>query len=340
MEHMTELLLRGSVMATSVRQILIHIQFEGQIGEWDPLSFWNLLHHLVARTTGLVDFEVHHAMPRSFLFLPLLLASRSTLQWLHFVVPPNGLDVLSMISHFDKLESLFLEFHLPPVESSNPVLPINSPSLRHLTVAIRGMGLGQTRSIRQALWILGRSKFSPGSPSCAGCSFTLDLAVPADALLELNPLFEQHASATIDIALALTLPAGSSLFAAADSVIIDHIPMPDLFQAKRLPKHIKMTFWEQGEDSQTLLAIIHALLASPYHHDLVLHPTQVDHIFIWKPHPDDLDDIILTSNLAELVHPYASRLREKGVEVCDEIGMRWDCDEQLMGVTAAPVNGI
>jgi hypothetical protein len=321
----------------SLASLLRHASRESSkaIGSWitklcievedDQNITWESLIAILVRTPNLASFEMQTQGMRAVFLDPLLAthASRTILTHLALVILPNRVDILPLISYFEKLESLniyFVEdeqlFQHAPLDLT--LSPLFLPQLRKLDLFI-GVETGLPAGITFIYGYIGRSVFSD--------VWALHLrseACTEETFLLLDPLFKSHSCSKIHLEGFIEIPVTSSIFLHAQRVKTDHIFPPELFKTARLPLSIRANipdaaalamFWE----------ILEILVASKNHFKTRIHISLPwDQRFSWTPGPSTgpsmghrpVQSADFTGNLQRYVIP----LLQKGIDIIDEDG--------------------
>jgi hypothetical protein len=297
-------------------------------------SFWKNMKHLLRHTPGLTTLQVCNQVPDSFLKSAVVPGCGMSLMSLDCVIHPNGISTLSAINSLVVLQTLKLIFIDPPFSETSalPRITIVNPSVLSFHLEMPEYKPLQAIAIKQAMHFFGRSQFFLGADGRAGCSFVFFLTASMDAILSLNPLFERHLNNSISW-LLLALPETSSIFQAADFVELGCVPPARLFEAARLPSKMEINVGDEDEDYPAFMDIVQTLIRSSRPHRLDLIPMIEHSIFCWMPTDDLKANVLFSSGFADMLHPYAARLRELGVEIWDGYEKVWDVNYRVLNVS-------
>jgi hypothetical protein len=277
---------------------------------------------ILKHTQNLRTFELRYASLRKDILDPLHHASRTCLTHFVFTMRPSHLQVLPLLNQLKTLQKLEIVFEAPTTTNS-----IDDDSLRSLVANMVPLRLPLVRKFTFAesmdkntyqcvLTYVARSQFRED------CEFCITMWLGEDAISLLDPLFESHASSSIDLTLEADMDYllfSSTIFCRSLAVKINRVPPSDLFKAARLPSVIELCVYQAEELFREVLDV---LLDSPYDHDLRLKVSSVyPEFFLWEsdwPWSDQYGR--LCAEFAGSLLSYVRRLSQKGITIIDESG--------------------
>jgi hypothetical protein len=277
---------------------------------------------ILTHSPNLQTFELRHASLRVDILDPLHYANRTCLAHLVFTVRPTHLQVLSLVDQLKTLQTLAIVF-----EATTPTNSIDGDSLTSLVANLVPLRLPLVRKFtfgesldenahQCVLKYVARFQFRED------CEFYITMWLGEDTISLLDPLFESHASSSIDLTLEADmdyLSFSSTIFCRSLTVKINRVPPSDLFKAARLPSVIELCVYQAEELFREVLDV---LLDSPYDHDLRLKVSSVyPEFFLWEsdwPWSDQYGR--LCAEFAGSLLSYVRPLSQKGITIIDESG--------------------